>query len=655
MKQQPTVAAPSGAVSDPLIAGSLAMPSRFPKSSSRHSSSASRKQQMGSSPSQSSLVLHAVVPAGSMDRSMGQLYSNPQLADDLDTAARAHSLSAQSASFHARSAQSSFPPNSFTTSSSFSPVGAGHSLNGMSPAAARFINPRRMDIAMDEEDGGGCGGGLASEAKRGGGIDPTPLLSGSASPSSPSPVPPPASDPHKPVRRWLFDFPVRLNSFFYRFDNVICSWVQAPLSTWSGGLTTSLEEEILESDEQSRREEERRRKQHRKAGGAPTGLETARASAIRNVSGSTVLQRSMAITWRNKLLVGLALSYTAITTIELGVVCPLFFFLIGLDNLATEAVFAALAAAVISQTFKRFVWRPRPWMTGRSIQVKRDLTSSFPSRAVICAVVYSYLFAHIFFPPHSVPWMVIVPTVVLFALGAAISRIFVGAHYASDCVFGFLIGASICVVGSLLNRGVEEVCGPCYAHDLCYAASWDDRLTMARLSELNLLTFTLVTGVSLLAVVLAMSSPLNYWTKCLPIFGLLTPCMAFRVIELCPRHTDTGVALLKMEQPSAGVIVAAAVISFAGLLFAKGVNKLITTETAVQLNSPTEMVDVDGVVAEHSAMHPHGADAVAARLFLQCSPCRTAMWNLGLFFFVFALIFLALSSWRIQFAKPENY
>lgn len=548
----------------------------------------------------------------------------------------------------------------------------GHSHTAPSPFFGRSAAFEEQQQRPSEGTSGGMGR-----------IDPTPLLTspaagggsgGSGHPlaslsSTPSLFS--SSDPYRPVRRWLFDFPASLNSFFSRFDDAVCKLVQTPLAT-VGGADVCLEEEILESDAyatQSRRAaEERRRRKEGKAGFArgstnhdnssvdgsndehsasgSTHSRSASRASSQSSGTTTVLQKSLAITWSNKVMVAAALTYTALTTIELGVVCPLFLFLIGLDQLATLALFSTLCAGLISQLFKRFLWRPRPWMQGRAIQVKRDLTSSFPSRAVICAVVYSFIFSHVFL--HHVPPEVYLPIVFVFAMGAAVSRIFVGAHFASDCLFGFVLGVLICVLGDLLNHAVEYACGSCGFEDrgACYAWSFEQRLTASRLSSIDVASLLSVTFVSLALVGLAMSSPLQFWTKVLPVFGPLAPCLAFRLVNLCPRHNEDGVALLKMRLPSAGVIVLCALISLAALVFCKGVNKLIVIERPSQLTT------------EHDDDEQHGAgagdDTHSSRRSMQCSSWRTTVWNLSIFLFVFAAIFIGLTAWRIH-ATPEDF
>lgn len=437
---------------------------------------------MSSSPAQGSLVHHSV--PSHMDRSallaLQSAYSNPQMEDD----------------YRVGSAESD---RSSTVTMLPASVGVSSHL------ARSHENYFRSSGSMDDSVSSPLG---RSASRR---VDPTPLLAVDEPPAARTgSVSRSSSDPHKPLRRWLFDFPEKLDRFFEPFDTVVTRFVQYPLAT-VGGLTTSLEEEILESNEmtnQQRRDVEEHRRTHSVNTPPPS-----EAHSHRRPSQSMVLQRSLAITWGNKAMVGLALVYTALTTIEIGVLFPLFLFLSGWDELATLQLLTTSLTALGSQCFKRFVWRQRPWMQGRAIQVKRDKTSSFPSRAVVCAVVYAYGFSHLFFPPGSVPVWLYSTLVVFFSLGAAISRIFVGAHFASDCLVGFLLGAAFCGIGSGLSAALQTGCSTCYPVHNCYAHDLAHEATFASFFSLDMVTMGIISGISVLCVGLAMSSPLQFWTK----------------------------------------------------------------------------------------------------------------------------------------------
>ena len=76
--------------------------------------------------------------------------------------------------------------------------------------------------------------------------------------------------------------------------------------------------------------------------------------------------------------------------LQCGVVSPFILYIFGWDDVATELTYLILVTAFCSQIPKRFVWRYRPYVVGRADGRRLDRTSSFPSRAVTCGVVYAY-------------------------------------------------------------------------------------------------------------------------------------------------------------------------------------------------------------------------------------------------------------------------
>ena len=99
----------------------------------------------------------------------------------------------------------------------------------------------------------------------------------------------------------------------------------------------------------------------------------------------------------------------------------------------------SLSLSVVSQIAKRFVWRSRPWMVARAKLVMRTKTSSFPSRAVTCSVCYVVIFYVVawneMFAGLTFQWWMcfILPISVLLS---SFSRVQLGVHYPSDCLFG---------------------------------------------------------------------------------------------------------------------------------------------------------------------------------------------------------------------------
>ena len=532
--------------------------------------------------------------------------------------------------------------------------------------------------------------------------DPAPLLaqvdSSILEPSQSASISPlavsPSANPHKPLRRWLFDFPTSLDRFFWTMDTKVTQFIQRPLAT-VGGQTTLIEEEIMEANElASQARLEMAVSNHDRLPISPTNNRMRRIIS-HSTASTEPLRKSMAVTGTNKVLVFLALLYTSLTTIELGVFFPLFLFMSGWDEIGTLTLLVNSFAAVFSQVFKRFVWRPRPWMCGRAITVKRDKTSSFPSRAVVCAVVYAYGFSHLFYPPHSVPLSFEFGLILAFAVGAGVSRIFVGAHFASDCIAGFVLGATFCSIGSGFNRLFEGSCGGCYARlqPNCYAETLAQELDFHGFLRANMLTMGLTSGLSIIVVGLAMSSPLHFWTKCTSIFGILFPCFAFRLVLLCPSHNTEGLALLRVNDRPAAFIVQSLLVASGLLIFTKLLSKLTVLETTVQLTAESQSSDespfshrdtiddsyrsLTASTLESSLIEPNhtnddplhpsesisttsqsvtfglGHTAASSKHFLQFASIKTMAWNLSIYFIAYSTVFLVLMVWRILYASKE--
>lgn len=74
-------------------------------------------------------------------------------------------------------------------------------------------------------------------------------------------------------------------------------------------------------------------------------------------------------------------------------------------------------------------------------QMRSSSTSSFPSRAVCCSVVYGFAicYAYCYFTDEGqVVWWWMPELIIVMFLLASFARIYLGVHYPSDCVFGAL-------------------------------------------------------------------------------------------------------------------------------------------------------------------------------------------------------------------------
>lgn len=118
---------------------------------------------------------------------------------------------------------------------------------------------------------------------------------------------------------------------------------------------------------------------------------------------------------------------------------------VGIMSLATHNVRLGIAAGIAGLTFfsnsllKLIIHRPRPstYLTDEVLLP----TFSFPSGHAASSVVAFGLLAYILF--HYLPQpinSIVVGILILLIIGIGISRVYLGAHYPSDVVAGWLVG-----------------------------------------------------------------------------------------------------------------------------------------------------------------------------------------------------------------------
>jgi len=173
-------------------------------------------------------------------------------------------------------------------------------------------------------------------------------------------------------------------------------------------------------------------------------------------------------------------------------------------------------------------------MSGRALPIRQDRTSSFPSRAVVCAVVFSWLIGQSLFAenilqyhlPSSKLWAGIISVAAL----TAFARINVGAHYASDTIVGFFLGLVVINIGSNIERYWQA--SGCVLED-AYATNSNLAAGTATVASINPFPYIRFFFSTLLAYALTLISIQGFWVKCSYVYGLLLSCATFRACFLC--------------------------------------------------------------------------------------------------------------------------
>ena len=129
-------------------------------------------------------------------------------------------------------------------------------------------------------------------------------------------------------------------------------------------------------------------------------------------------------------------------------------FLAGLKVEAIKTALLTASAATVGSFVKSLVNRPRP---GSDLVIIQEalVSKSFPSLHVLTFAVFFGYMLYLALYKVQTQWLKIfiaVPSTVLI-LTIGISRIYLGAHWASDVVGGYLLGAIFLVIAINLGRG----------------------------------------------------------------------------------------------------------------------------------------------------------------------------------------------------------
>eukprot|EP01132_Coremiostelium_polycephalum_P007866 gene7866-9683_t len=227
-----------------------------------------------------------------------------------------------------------------------------------------------------------------------------------------------------------------------------------------------------------------------------------------------------------------SLFITSIVAIEIAIALPFLLFILGQDALATEFTYLGLLLALLSQVPKRFLWRFRPYMVQRARVVKKDQTSSFPSRAVTCSVVYSFaiVWAVSYYKHRSddsvvIEWWMPFLFIIMIAL-SSFARVNLGVHYPSDCVGGVIQGVLVCLIGTGLRKADILGCRSCWDYS-CYASD----------------------VLCVVIPIVSVMKPVDFWSKCDRVYGMLFPAAVFQLLLLCPKSYNLNASLPKPLTP----------------------------------------------------------------------------------------------------------
>jgi membrane-associated phospholipid phosphatase len=281
--------------------------------------------------------------------------------------------------------------------------------------------------------------------------------------------------------------------------------------------------------------------------------------------------------WTSTLVRIAVLAVTVVTAVEAALPIPAALYALGYDAHAGLATSVLIVLALASQLPKKFIFRPRPWIAGRAVSFRKDTTSSFPSRAVVCSVVFSWLAimclrldpsnsAGTAMMPTSLVQGIFLWSVVGLSAGmAAFARIIVGAHYPSDTVCGFFLGLVVIRLGVQLEQlwpylGCSAVSptstsSAVASHAALILSSSESVgqasevlkstvITSAR-SLLYLTPHTRLIAATTMSYLLTIVSIKGFWVKCSYVYGLLLSAATFRVVFLCPMATGVAVGALR--------------------------------------------------------------------------------------------------------------
>ncbi|KAA8491453.1 hypothetical protein FVE85_2468 [Porphyridium purpureum] len=200
--------------------------------------------------------------------------------------------------------------------------------------------------------------------------------------------------------------------------------------------------------------------------------------------------------------------WTFVTALEAGLVWSIVLFALGYRDTARLFNCMLFCLSIFSQVPKRFIWRPRPWMVYRAEGVRKDKTSSFPSRASACSLVFPLLMLKAYeqFSGSAAQPVLAFGFVGFWIVCTAFARVNVGAHYPSDIIAGLVMGAMVWQSGLALTRSMSVL---------------DSVMRAVLPLELR---FVVGACASFATNIVFME---HFWAKCSFVFGMLLAAMTY--------------------------------------------------------------------------------------------------------------------------------
>lgn len=172
-------------------------------------------------------------------------------------------------------------------------------------------------------------------------------------------------------------------------------------------------------------------------------------------------------------------------------------------------IYSYFTLQFISQLLKFLFWRNRPWRLDVGKVFIRDKTSSWPSRTVLQSIAFiSTLMINDFDDTRGNNWGAILYWTSILAIIVSGSRIYIGAHFFSDCVCGALIAWIMTFINYYTFRGIKQICMSKYFHQMYHGLGYYHLLVLIVLF--------------VLAHNYLFSRDINFWEKGSTIFGALS-------------------------------------------------------------------------------------------------------------------------------------